>query len=386
MRKVLNKKFSSPSKLVGKVFQRHPNQKACDVDSHELPMTEDSSCLIKEIESLKEQIDSLKTALNTLKLDTESKEVKLAKLAREKEKLSMNLAKIRRSNVTLTQQLEDERNFYFKEKESYCHEMNEYKKLKRALSNSNVTTQVDNDEEIQKLRKTLEHTLQTNYNLSVKFLRMKETKNHLSNSLSKAEEEHRRVANDLKVKIDNLTSEMNQILDQKFDAPLSPSNKKYLQLVNQNCSLVYENLYLQTQVDQLCVKLRRSKIQRTKSETNSRIQHTCKERRTKIKTPKATTEEKIIKIFERDKKPGLPTVTILNEKEVTVKLHSSERKLQLPVVNESKLEVFQVSELQSRSSVSDVAGSRKRSRSAPKIVQSVSFKDASPSISKDEET
>lgn len=211
------------------------------------------------------------------------------------------------------------------------------------------------------------------------------------------------VANDLKVKIDNLTSEMNQILDQKFDAPLSPSNKKYLQvsptlrvtvdanfvrlqLVNQNCSLVYENLYLQTQVDQLCVKLRRSKIQRTKSETNSRIQHTCKERRTKIKTPKATTEEKIIKIFERDKKPGLPTVTILNEKEVTVKLHSSERKLQLPVVNESKLEVFQVSELQSRSSVSDVAGSRKRSRSAPKIVQSVSFKDASPSISKDEET
>ncbi|RZC35440.1 myosin-3-like, partial [Asbolus verrucosus] len=347
-------------------------------------MTEDSTCRIKEIESLKNQIDNLKTSVNTLKLDTENKEMKLAKLAREKEKLSMNLSKIRRSNINLTQQLEEERKFYFKEKETYCHEMNECKKLKRVLSNSNLSSQLDCNEEIKKLKKKLEQTLQTNYNLSVKFLRMKETKNHLSNSLNQVEMEHRRVVNDLKLKIESLTAELKEILNEKFDSPLSPSNKKYLQLINQNSSLVYENLCLQMQVDQLNLTLKQNKIQRTKSETNSRIQNTNKDRRSKRTRTTSTTiseDNKVIKIFERDKRPGLPTVTILNEKEIALKPRSSERRLQLPVINDSKLEVFQISGFQSKTSVPDTTVTRRKSRSAPKIVQSVSFK-ASPSPTK----
>ncbi|XP_063919872.1 protein Daple-like isoform X2 [Zophobas morio] len=348
MKKILNKKFPTPSKLVSKVFQR---QKPCNADSNETQMTTDAS-LIKEVDSLKAQVDGLKDALNALKLDTENKEIKLAKLAREKEKLSMSLAKVRRSNDNLAQQLESERNFYYKEKESYCQEMNEYKKLKKVLSNSNISTRNDG-EEVSKLKKTLEHTLQTNYNLSVKFLRMKETKNLLVKTLDQTEEEHKRVVEDFRYKIDTLTSEFKEILNQKFDAPLSPSNKKYLQLVNQNSSLVYENLYLQMQLDQVNLKLRRDKILQTKSETNARIQQTAKEKRAKkLRSPHRSEDCKIIKIFEREKQ---------------------ERKLQLPVVNESKLEVFQVSEVQSRSSVADLTGSRKRSRSAPKIVQSATF-------------
>ncbi|XP_015839098.1 coiled-coil domain-containing protein 39 [Tribolium castaneum] len=287
----------------------------------------------KEIESLKEEIDSLKTALNTLKIDLENRDGKLGKLAREKEKLSLSLAKMKRSNDNLARQLEDERDFYYKEKETYCHEMNEFKKLKKALSNSTLGEPPDH-KEVEKLRKTLEQTLQTNYNLSVKFLRMKETKNQLAILLQKAEDNHRRVVSDLKTKIETLTAELKQILDMKFAAPLSPSNKKYLQLVNQNSSLVYENLHLQMQVDHLSVK-RRHKSEGT-----------------------------IVKIYEREKRSDIPTVTILNEKEIGLR---SERKIQLPVINDSKLEVFQVSDLDSAESVKV----KKRSRSAPRVIQSV---------------
>ncbi|XP_044260340.1 coiled-coil domain-containing protein 39-like [Tribolium madens] len=322
MRKALTRKFSGSSKL-GRVFNR---QKSGDV-SKEGQMSLDS------LESLKEEIDSLKTALNALKIDLENKESKLGKLAREKEKLSMSLAKMKRSNDNLARQLEDERDFYYKEKETYCHEMTEFKKLKKALSNTTLGGQVDL-QEVEKLKKTLEQTLQTNYNLSVKFLRMKETKNQFKTMLEKTEDKHRRVVNDLRTKIETLTSELKQILDTKFEAPLSPSNKKYLQLVNQNSSLVYENLYLQMQIDNWNAKTRHK------------------------------SEGTIVKLYEREKRPDIPTVTILNEKEVG---RLSERKIKLPLINDSKLEVFQVSELGSCDSVKV----KKRSRSAPRIIQSV---------------
>ena len=75
------------------------------------------------------------------------------------------------------------------------------------------------------------------------------------------------------------------------------------------------------QLDQVNLKLRRDKILQTKSETNARIQQTAKEKRAKkLRSPHRSEDCKIIKIFEREKQGSLPTVTILNEKEVTLKL------------------------------------------------------------------
>ncbi|KAJ8959982.1 hypothetical protein NQ318_009416 [Aromia moschata] len=99
-------------------------------------MTEE--VLANEIGALKDQIANLKAAINTLSSETEQKEIAIAKLAREKEQLHLDLLKRKRSNVNLAQQLEEERKFYFKEKEIYCQEMNECKKLKRLMSSSSA--------------------------------------------------------------------------------------------------------------------------------------------------------------------------------------------------------------------------------------------------------
>lgn len=78
----------------------------------------------------------------------------------------------------------------------------------------------------------------------------------------------------------------------------------------------------------------------------------------------------VVKIFERDKRRDLPTVRILDEGEISLKAHRHRKKL--PVVNSSKMKDFQASEVQPQSSVS--AKVKKRSKSAPKILQNVSFK------------
>lgn len=153
--------------------------------------------LVKEIEALKDQITNLKAAINALQEDTEKKEIAIAKLAREKEKLHLDLLKQKRSNNSLAKQLEDEREFYFKEKEIYCQEMNECKKIKRLMSSSSVTgdnkSVVEYKADIVKLKQTLNQTLEANYNLSIKFLRMKNTKTCLKTELKTMKLEHEKV-------------------------------------------------------------------------------------------------------------------------------------------------------------------------------------------------
>lgn len=150
-----------------------------------------------EISALKDQINILKQAVASMQEDTEKKDKALASLAREKEKLASDLKKQRRSNSSLKQQLDDERDFYFKEKQVYCQEMNDCKELKQKLRESQTQLSkgdnLDNKNEIIKLKEALNQTLQANYNLSIKFLRMKNTKTYLQNTLKTANEEHKKV-------------------------------------------------------------------------------------------------------------------------------------------------------------------------------------------------
>ncbi|KAJ8914562.1 hypothetical protein NQ315_010026, partial [Exocentrus adspersus] len=290
--------------------------------------------LAKEIESLNDQVSNLKAAINALQEDTEKKEIAIAKLAREKEKLNLDLLKQIRSNNNLAKQLEDEREFYFKEKEIYCQEMNESECKSEML----------------KLKQTLNQTLEANYNLSIKFLRMKNTKSCLKTELKTMKLEHEKLQSEYKTKIENLTSDLSDLIQEKLNAPISPSSKKYLQLVKQNSCLVYENLCLQLEVDNLNVQFEKMKLERTKSETNSRLKYIhrtlpAKEdeqnmRKRPQKDPKKvriqddeTPEklekepkpcssgtqfakaDKVVKIFERKCVPGVPEIRILNEKE-----------------------------------------------------------------------
>ncbi|KAL3269783.1 hypothetical protein HHI36_008843 [Cryptolaemus montrouzieri] len=104
--------------------------------SHSIPekdrtLEPTSSCSSTDIKALEDQIENLKAVVENLKEEVESKEIGIAKLAREKEKLSLDLIKQKRSNTNILKQLEDERKFYFHEKEIYCQEMNELKELKK---------------------------------------------------------------------------------------------------------------------------------------------------------------------------------------------------------------------------------------------------------------
>lgn len=163
------------------------------VDSHEslghnleTRMAEES-ILKHELEALNDQIANLKAAIVSLQHETEQKEIKIANIAREKEKIHLDLMKTKRSNASLSKQLEDEREFYLKEKQVYCQEMNECKKLKKRLSE--FTSRVaekgleEYETEISKLKQALNQTLEANYNLSIKFLRMKNTKTCLKTEL-----------------------------------------------------------------------------------------------------------------------------------------------------------------------------------------------------------
>nr|CAH7737163.1 unnamed protein product [Callosobruchus chinensis] len=321
-------------------------------------MTEEEEVLRNELESLKDQISNLKAAILALQKETEHKDLSIVNLAREKEKITLDLLRTKRSNANLSQQLEDEREFYYKEKELYCQEMNECKKLKLRLSSSAVSSELksadDYKKEILKLKQTLNDTLEANYNLSIKFLRMKNTKTCLKTELKAMQLEHDKLQNDYKARIESLTSELNTIVDEKLSSAISPSSKKYMQLVKQNSCLVYENLCLQLEVDNLNLKLEHMKLEKTRSETNSRLsymhhdnaeqhKHTCntpKERKKGIMKEEppvklekrqdqpqpscshhstAKSEEPVIKIYERKHRPGLPAVKIIDEKNVKKK-------------------------------------------------------------------
>lgn len=158
-----------------------------------------------EISALKEQINVLKAAVSSMQVDAENKEKALASLAREKEKLASDLKKQKRSNFNLKQQLEDEREYYHKEKERYCQEMNECKQLKQQMLESETSLvredNLENKNEISKLKEALNQTLQANYNLSIKFLRMKNTKTYLQNMLKTLKEDHDKVRINLTVKM-----------------------------------------------------------------------------------------------------------------------------------------------------------------------------------------
>lgn len=112
------------------------------------------------------------------------------------------------------------------------------------------------------------------------------------------------------------------------------------------------------QVDRLHMKHKRNITLLTKSDTCNKTT----DRRHQCKT-KTDANQKVTKIFEREDHLGVP---ILNEVGL-VKKCFSEKKLQLPVMSDARLEVFQVSELQSRESRMELFATKERSRSAPNL-------------------
>lgn len=140
----------------------------------------------------------------------EMKEKALKNVYKEKEKILADLKRHKRSNMNLRQQLEDEREHHMKEKEYYCKEMAENYKLRQNLKKEKTDVcrndeyqQIRNDEnkndlknaraELARLKMIVNETLEANYNLSIKYLRMKNTKFSLKSRYKRIETEQNKV-------------------------------------------------------------------------------------------------------------------------------------------------------------------------------------------------
>lgn len=89
------------------------------------------------------------------------------------------------------------------------------------------------EEENRKLKNELNEKGQTVYNLCVKFLRMKMSKESLRKKLDRLTNEHLQVMSEMMEKLDEAREELNIIVSDKFQNSLPMDKIKYLQVKSQ---------------------------------------------------------------------------------------------------------------------------------------------------------
>lgn len=352
MKKVFSTaKLSTPSKFVRKVLSRSSDTYKSNDNVGDVATTSTTSKISKtstgsssvgetELTSLREQMSILQLAVNSMHEDAEQKDKVLSDLEKEKSELRAHLKREKRSSTSLQKQLQDERAFYYKEKEHYCQEMNDCKKLKKKLSETLTNKQeVDTVSELLEcksrmatLQNSLNETLEANYNLSVKFMKMKNTKTFIKKRLKQHDLEHKKTMERLMSQVNDIKDDLAEVVDDRFTLPVSPSNKKYLHVIKQNGVLMYEKLCLQMQIEDLHKQIDDFKLAQfnkeskskfkslrkditTQTDLQSREEHSKVKHRTLRTKNKQSQEDKtaITKIFEKTAKPGIPNIIMLPE-------------------------------------------------------------------------
>ncbi|XP_018371051.1 PREDICTED: uncharacterized protein LOC108766329 [Trachymyrmex cornetzi] len=187
------------------------------------------------------------------------KDVQLENLHREKSRLLAELKKQQRCNRNLKQQLDGERIFYQREKDYFVEEMQRYRgrytgnvsKFQQQWRKELEEVQDSLEQENKQLRLELLDKNKVTYNLCVKFLRMKHAKDTLRYKLDQLLHEHLLVMAEMMEKLDEARKEFNLIVSEKFQEPLPLNKAKFLQVVQRNNRLTYENATLKVQVHQL---------------------------------------------------------------------------------------------------------------------------------------
>lgn len=348
MTKVLsNSKLSNTSKFIRKVLSRNNT----DQVEQSTSSGSKSNHYDQELSNLREQVSILQLAVDSMQEDVEKKERALVNLEKEKQELHIHLKKEKRSSTNLKQQLQDERDFYFKEKEHYCQEMNDCRKLKKKLSESVINkhekeTSVEIKQcknHIAKLQDALNQTLEANYNLSVKFLRMKNTKSNLKHRLKQHDLDHQKAMEDLVQQVNDVKKSLEEITDKRFTLPISPSNRKYLQVIKENGLLMYDNMCLKMEVDRLTERIDRMKYVQSNNDlkqkykfisrnaaTQTREQHSQHQPQNDLNyLEQEKSDSKVIKVFERTETLGTPQIIMLenNAPEISTKLEDAAQRV-----------------------------------------------------------
>ncbi|XP_014468064.1 PREDICTED: uncharacterized protein LOC106741021 [Dinoponera quadriceps] len=231
-----------------------------------------AECDLVEHKALQQQVAKLGEVNANLEDAIQIKNSQLNSAHHERGRLLSEVKKQKRCNRNLKQQLDDERHFYQREKDHFTEEMQRY----RVRCTGNVFTKLDQQrrKELEQVQDTLEtenkqfkeelaNKNEVIYNLCIKFLRMKYAKDILRNKLDQLLHEHLLVMAEMMEKLDEARKELNLIVSRKFQEPLPLSKAKFLQVVQRNNRLIYENATLKARVHLLMQKLK-SNVQKPK--------------------------------------------------------------------------------------------------------------------------
>ncbi|XP_076391463.1 LOW QUALITY PROTEIN: uncharacterized protein LOC100881970 [Megachile rotundata] len=241
----------------------------------------------EELVNLRQQVSDLKEAVVSLENTIQIKDMQLQNVQRSNERLTAELKKQQRcvrnikrklSNTPfnliailkcielISEQLDDEKFFYQREKDYFNSEM-QRQKTRCVSGNSKLQQQRQEledardslEEENKSLREELNEKTETTYNLCIKFLRMKYAKDSLRQKFDQLLNEHLQVMADMMEKLDEARGELNIIVSEKFQEPLPLNKAKFLQVVQRNARLVHENAVLKVQIQQLTLNIEKLK-------------------------------------------------------------------------------------------------------------------------------
>ncbi|XP_011303439.1 coiled-coil domain-containing protein 18 [Fopius arisanus] len=220
-----------------------------------------------EVIRLRQQVRELTEKITRVENENQVKDVHLENLRSDNERIVLEIKKQQRCNRNLKQQLDDERFFYEKEKEHFSQEMERHR-IKCAGSTSKLHLQQYRElermrealqEENKEIREELLVKNQTTYNLCIKFLRMKDARDVMRVKLDCLLRDHLHVIAEMMEKLDEAREELNIIVAEKFQDPLPISKAKFLQVVQRNSRLVYENATLKVHIQQLTLNIEKLK-------------------------------------------------------------------------------------------------------------------------------
>ncbi|XP_043487528.1 uncharacterized protein LOC122514658 [Polistes fuscatus] len=257
--------------------------------------SENSECNanVNESKALRRQVEDLTKTIANLKNTIYVKDIQLENMRKDGERSSAELKKQQRCNRNLKrkdiihrtflyliisgkwknelnfilEQLEDERYFYQREKDYFCEEMQRFKnkfigngsKLQEQRWKDLEDARDSLSEENKQLREELAEKSEITYNLCIKFLRMKHAKDTLRHKFDQLHREHLRIMEEMMEKLDEAREELNVIVSEKFQEPLPVNKAKFLQVIQRNTRLVYENATLRVQIQHLTQSLNKLK-------------------------------------------------------------------------------------------------------------------------------
>ncbi|KAF7991789.1 hypothetical protein HCN44_010590 [Aphidius gifuensis] len=227
-----------------------------------------NNCLNKKkVEILNKQVIELNKRINNLEKDKRLNNAHVDKLERDNQILCQELKRQQRSNRHIKRQLDDEYAFFQKAKEQYANIIeNSGLKTSGKISRLNFhrsheleKDNVDLHDEIKKLRCELNNKNATINILAKKYSRSKVKNNVLTDKIDKLWNDHLHVMAEMMEKLDEAREELNTIVSDKFQDPSSFNKSKYLQIVQRNSKLMYENASLKIQVQQLIQNIEKLK-------------------------------------------------------------------------------------------------------------------------------